>query len=305
MLSSLPLETAIVMTDIGMTVSSSGRGVMVTYETRIREARPGLSPSFLRLADFLLDSYAQAAFLTATELAHILDVDPATVVRFSQHLGYRGYPELQREVRTKVKNELLVERKAEPGTAAEAALNALLEVERGLELARRGFPMEAAEGLIIALDEAERVIVMAEGLATPPARSLAAWLESVGYTIHLTGGSPPDLARAVAGIRAGDFALAVVVLEETDFIARALAEAKAAGARTGAITAKPSSEAARHADLILTSHANPESGVGQILVECMVYALIQMLIKARPGRFEKTFDRVRKLTQSMIGRQIE
>jgi DNA-binding MurR/RpiR family transcriptional regulator len=293
------------MSDTGMKVSKSGRGVMTTYETRIRKAHPGLSPSFTRLANFLLDSYAQAAFLTATELAHTLDIDPATVVRFSQHIGYRGYPELQREVRTKVKNELLVERKVEPGSPAEAALNALLEVERGLELTRRGFPMEAGESLIIALDEAERVIVMAEGLANPPARSLAAWLESVGYTIHLTGGSPPDLARAVAGIRAGDFVLAVVVLEETDFIARALAEAKSAGARTGVITAKPSSEAARHADLILTSHANPESGVGQILVESMVYALIQMLIKARPGRFEKIFDRVRKLTQSMIGQHIE
>ena len=63
---------------------------MATYESRIRRARPGLSPSFIRLADFLLDSYAHAAFLTATELAHVLDVDPATVVRFSQQLGYRG-----------------------------------------------------------------------------------------------------------------------------------------------------------------------------------------------------------------------
>jgi DNA-binding MurR/RpiR family transcriptional regulator len=278
---------------------------MATYESRIRSARPGLSPSFIRLADFLLDSYAHAAFLTATELAHVLDVDPATVVRFSQQLGYRGYPELQREVREKVKTKLLVERKVAPGTTAEAAMNALLEVERSLELTRRGFPIETAESLISALDEAERVIVMAEGLAASPARSLAAGLESFGYTIHFTGGSPPDLARAVAGIGQGDFALAVVVLEETDFIARALVEAKAAGARTGAITTTPSSEAARHADLILTSHTNPESDVGQILVACMIYALIQMLIKAHPERFEKVSDRVRELMQSMISGGVE
>ncbi len=278
---------------------------MATYESRIRSARPGLSPSFIRLADFLLDSYAHAAFLTATELAHVLDVDPATVVRFSQQLGYRGYPELQRQVRAKVKNELLVERKVAPGTTAEAAMNALLEVERSLELTRRGFPIETAESLISALDEAERVIVMAEGLATSPARSLAVWLGSFGYTIHFTDGSPPDLARAVAGIGHRDFALAVVVLEETDFIARALVEAKAAGARTGAITTTTSSEAARYADLILTSHTSPESGVGQILVACMIYALIQMLIKAHPERFEKASNRVRELMQSMIGGKLE
>ena len=295
----MPFELSPIDTGKG-SVPGKGRVVMTSYETRIRDARPGLSPSFARLADFLLDSYSQAAFLTATELAHLLDVDPATVVRFSQHLGYRGYPEFQREIRKKVKSELLIDRKADPGTAAEAAATALQEVERSLELTRRGFPVEAAERLIAALDEAERVIVMAEGLALPPARSLAAWLESVGYTIHLTGGSPPELARAVAGIRNGDLIVAVVVTEETPFVAQALAEARNAGACTAALLAAPSSETARHADLILTTHANPEPGIGQILLESMVYALAQMLIQARPGLFAKASERVRRITQDMV-----
>ena len=65
---------------------------MSTYEERIREVRRGLSPSFARLADFLLDSFAEASFLTATELAHSLDLDPATVVRFAQKTGLPGIP---------------------------------------------------------------------------------------------------------------------------------------------------------------------------------------------------------------------
>ena len=134
---------------------------MTSYETRIREARSNFSPSFMLLADFMLDSYRQAAFLTATELAHLLDIDPATVVRFSQLLGYRGYPELQREIREKVKKELLIERKVEPGTSTEAAESALQEVVRSLEFTRRAFPIEAAERLITALANSE-------GL--PPAR---------------------------------------------------------------------------------------------------------------------------------------
>ena len=66
----------------------------MTYEDRIRKERPGMSKSFAKLADFLLDSYIEAAFMTASELAHELNLDAATVVRFSQHLGYKGYPEL-------------------------------------------------------------------------------------------------------------------------------------------------------------------------------------------------------------------
>src|SRR3990172_7562726 len=165
---------------------------MASYEERIRSSRAALSPSFVRLADFLLDSYAEAVFLTATELAHTLDIDPATVVRFAQKLGYQGYPDLQREIRQRVKRELLVNGSAAPDSVAGAAEVALEELVRGLELTRRSFPKEAAQTLITALDKAERVILLAEGLAQAPARSLAAWLEAAGYSVHLAGGRPPN-----------------------------------------------------------------------------------------------------------------
>jgi DNA-binding MurR/RpiR family transcriptional regulator len=55
-----------------------------------------MSKSFARLADFLLDSYVEASFMTASELAQELNLDAATVVRFSQQLGYSGYPKLHK-----------------------------------------------------------------------------------------------------------------------------------------------------------------------------------------------------------------
>jgi DNA-binding MurR/RpiR family transcriptional regulator len=39
-------------------------------------------------------------------IAQRLEVDPATVTRFAQRLGYAGYPELLREVQELVKEEL-------------------------------------------------------------------------------------------------------------------------------------------------------------------------------------------------------
>ena len=71
----------------------------MSYEDRIRHERTQMSKSFAKLADFLLDSYVEASFMTASELAQALNLDAATVVRFSQHLGYKGFPQLQREIR--------------------------------------------------------------------------------------------------------------------------------------------------------------------------------------------------------------
>ena len=62
------------------------------FRQRIRTAYDQFSPSYRKVADFLLDDYRTAAFLNASGVAQYLDVDPATVVRFAQRLGYPGYP---------------------------------------------------------------------------------------------------------------------------------------------------------------------------------------------------------------------
>lgn len=276
---------------------------MPSYEERIRAIRSELSPSFQILADFLLDSYVKASFLTATELAHTLDLDPATVVRFAQRLDYAGYPELQREIRQKVEQELLETEPAPPGTSLGAADAALAEVAQNLDLTRRSFPVQEAETLITALDEAERVVVIAEGLATGPARSLAAWLEGAGYTVHVAGHSAAEIASALVGARKRDLALAVEVLEGSPIAARALREASKAGLRTAALVAAPSSPVAASADLVLAGYAHPDPGVRQVVVEALVHALVKLLMRDRPGRFSKVAERVARITQRIAGDQ--
>lgn len=273
---------------------------MKTYVDRIRERRSGFSPSFERLAQFLLDSYAQAALLTATEVGHTLDIDTATVVRFAQHLGYKGFPELHKEIRKKLKEELLEEKDLEPFSSAEAAEMALAELTHALDLTRRSFPVQTAESLIAALDEALRVIILAEGLALAPARTLAAWLEAAGYNVHLSGGCLSDLAHALAGARRGDMLIVIEVDEQTPFLANAISEARAAGLRSAALVPSPSSPAALQADYALAAYKTPHADAGQILVEALIFAFLRMLLRARPGRFEGHHERVGQLKQRLL-----
>ncbi|MEW6567883.1 MAG: SIS domain-containing protein [Chloroflexota bacterium] len=270
---------------------------MTSYEDRIREARPHLSPSLRRLADFLLDSYIQASFLTATELAHTLDLDPATVVRFSQRVGYPGYPELQREIREKVQRQLLSSPQSDGSTPAAAADTALSGVVHHLELVRRSFPFEAASSLLRLLDSAERIWVLADGAARPPALALAVALEQAGYSVHLVDSVLSDLARAVAGAERSDLFLALAVEDDTPFIARALAAARSSGIPTAAIVAAPSLEVGRHAEVVLAMHASRDRAVAQLTLCAATLALRQMLALDRPGRFQSTAERVDEVTQ--------
>ena len=76
------------------------------FRQRIQEHYEELTPRFRNLADFILENTIDVGFLTATALARRVDVDPATVVRFSQELGYSGYRELSIEIKGYVNNEL-------------------------------------------------------------------------------------------------------------------------------------------------------------------------------------------------------
>ena len=70
-----------------------------TFKERVSDARKkGFTPSFNRVAEYIEKNTLTAALSTASMLARANDVDPATVVRMSQRLGYRGYPELRAEL---------------------------------------------------------------------------------------------------------------------------------------------------------------------------------------------------------------
>jgi DNA-binding MurR/RpiR family transcriptional regulator len=76
------------------------------FRERIAEHYARLGKNQKRIADFLTQEYREAAFMNGSELSQRLDVDPATVTRFAQRLGYAGYPELRREIQELVKEEL-------------------------------------------------------------------------------------------------------------------------------------------------------------------------------------------------------
>ncbi|HHZ01872.1 MAG TPA: MurR/RpiR family transcriptional regulator [Tissierellia bacterium] len=59
-----------------------------------------------RIAQFIIDHYDKAAFMTAAKIGETVDVSESTVVRFATTLGYSGYPELQKALQVLIKNKL-------------------------------------------------------------------------------------------------------------------------------------------------------------------------------------------------------
>lgn len=271
----------------------------LSYEERIRRERPNMSKSFAKLGDFLLDSYVEAAFMTASELAHTLNLDAATVVRFSQHLGYSGFPKLQKEIRQRVKNDLLIRPKQAqvPDSVTGIATNALKEVSLALEQTRISVDMEAMSTLVELLGQARRVVVIAEGPAQPTAYSLVLFLEQGGFPIYIARAGIADLARTVNIATNQDLLIAMEVAGQAPYIARAMEEAQNRGIHTAALVASASLASARYAECVLAAQAHPSMGVGIVAIESIVYALAQVLRWRFADRFAGTEQAIAELSE--------
>jgi DNA-binding MurR/RpiR family transcriptional regulator len=272
------------------------------YVKRIREQRPSMSKSFARLADYILDHYIEAAFMTATELAHAVDIDATTVVRFSQQLGYSGYPGLLREIRARVKRDLLIRpQEAQVEESVPGVVRyAMEELSRAVEQTRILLDTDAVKALTEQITLARRIVVVPEGPAQPAAYNLVHFLEQGGFAVYVSRTSVADLARTVLTATPQDLLLAIEVAGDAPYIARALEQAQKQGIPTAAILGAASLATARSADVVLVAQHHPSIEVGIVTVNAVVYSLAQALRWQFKGRFQGAQQSIVNLSSQIL-----
>ena len=72
----------------------------------IQSERDTFSKGQRRIAQYILDNYDKAAFMTAAKLGKATQVSESTVVRFATQLGYEGYPKMQKALQELVRGRL-------------------------------------------------------------------------------------------------------------------------------------------------------------------------------------------------------
>ena len=72
----------------------------------IRNGMDTFSKGQKRIANYILENYDKAAFMTASKLGQTAQVSESTVVRFAAELGYNGYPDMQKELQELIRGKL-------------------------------------------------------------------------------------------------------------------------------------------------------------------------------------------------------
>ncbi len=74
--------------------------------TVIQDSMHTFSKGQRKIANFILESYDKAAFMTASRLGQKVGVSESTVVRFAFELGYGGCPDMQRSLQKMIRSRL-------------------------------------------------------------------------------------------------------------------------------------------------------------------------------------------------------
>lgn len=74
--------------------------------SRLKNQYSTLSKGQKRLAEYIMEHYDKAVFMTAARLGEEVGVSESTTVRFAAQLGYAGYPEFHRALEELVINRL-------------------------------------------------------------------------------------------------------------------------------------------------------------------------------------------------------
>jgi DNA-binding MurR/RpiR family transcriptional regulator len=159
---------------------------MTSLEIRFAEVEPSLGASRRRLIREILDHPEDTYFLSSRALARKYELDPTTIVRTVQALGYKRYGDFAADLRSHFVARITpyavmksavrerrsladhVEHTLEMDFQNLNALRTQLDVKQVLEIAKR-------------IDRARRVTVVGIDLAAPLANLLAYGLVSIGY----------------------------------------------------------------------------------------------------------------------------
>ncbi|MGC9348718.1 MAG: MurR/RpiR family transcriptional regulator [Anaerolineae bacterium] len=251
------------------------------FRERIQEHYATLSPRFRTLADFILEQTLDVGFMTATELARRVGVDPATVVRFSQELGYSGFRELSREIKGYINNQLALRyRQAEAPQAGVAGEVSRLIDELSNRLLDMKVDADQMTEIVNLAREARRIVVTGTAAGLCLAELWATHLRLLGMHVEYTPADPAQAALVLRDLGSQDLLVAVSLgLAPGVELGHVLNAAIELGAKTVSITTSPTLLPAREADVNLVVPAKTPSGYPSFdTVACVLSILWQTFI---------------------------
>ena len=267
----------------------------------IEEGMPGFSKGQKRIANYILDHYDKAAYMTASKMGQLVGVSESTVVRFAIELGFDGYPDMQKSLQELIRMKLTSVQRVEvtnsligEGDVLEKILMSDAEkIRRTLEEVDR----EAFEAAVDKIVAADKIYI----IGVRSSSSLAGFLnfnfrmifDNVKF-VQTTSGS--EMFEQIMSIGPNDVMIAISFPRYSKRIVNAVEYAHNAGADVISLTDSHQSPIAGVADQLLLARSDLVSFVDSLVAPLsIINAIIVAVSRKKMDDIRVRFDKLEKI----------
>ena len=272
---------------------NGGKASTKSLSEFITERFDEFSRSQKDVARYIVDHLDEAAFQTAEELARRANTSSSTVVRFSQALGFEGYPELQQAAIEEYR------RRAPEGNGSQQLFDfdhsefeaSLASDFSNVEETARSLTREQIESTVSALATSQRVMIVGVEQMAFFASYLRHLLALLDIRCEVVSSTRQDAISRLGRVDDDTLVVAFSAGRAHPLVVRAMKLARHRRARTLAITDATLSDVGEHAELTLYYSSNSPSYTRS---NSALLALVQALAHGVYSRDKSAFkDRIR------------
>ena len=271
----------------------------------IRSERGQMSAIERRIADFVLDNAHLLRDYSSQQLANALGISQSSVVKFSQKLGFKGYPDLKYSIGEAVARGgegVEPESAVRSGDAQESTARTLWQAKsRAEEETRLLNPPDRLDALASMVAEAEKTFVVGIGEDSVMARAFAMRLSLLGFlAIHHF--DPVLVPAEVSSSRRDDLLVLFAERGEAATLSRLARLFRTRGGKVVSVTRHTANALRAHADLALLVSAHDEARhVEPLLYQAALQQLLDLVFlrlcddESRRRRLDDYHEHVRSL----------
>lgn len=261
----------------------------------------GLSKGHKRIADFIKNNYEKASFMTAAKLGKTVGVSESTVVRFASHVGFDGYPELQKHLQELVKSHLTSVQRMEVAAnrmGGDDIINDAFAADAEmLKRTREGVSREDFFGSVAAINKAHKIYVLGSRSSASLASFAAFYLNYLCDNVVLIDtSSTSEMFEQMFRISEQDVCIAISFPRYSNQTINALSFAKSRGATIISITDGEMSPIAQYATYLLVAESSMVSFVDSLVAPLsLINALIAACAKENDGHVCENLGELEKI----------
>ena len=268
---------------------------------KIEGTRPSFSKGQRAIADYILQHYDKAAYMTAAGLGEKAKVSESTVVRFAAELGFEGYPELQKALQEMVRIRLNAVQRVELTNSIIGEGDVLTKV-LDADIARIRQTLEGIDRK--AFDRAISHILGAGNIYIIGVRSSAFLAGFLNYNFRMifdnvrfvqtTSGS--EMFEQLLNLNEKDVMIAISFPRYSKRIINAVEFARQKKTRVIALTDGEQSPIAGYADELLVAHSDMVSFVDSLAAPLsIINAMIAEVVRRKQGEFSKKLHELEEI----------